>query len=123
MIGDLFITLGLALLLTIIIEVSVVRILGFKERVFLIVVALASVITNPALNLIITLYFHFTDQLLPLFIVIILEIIIVWIEAFILYSVFKEKYAFKLLLGISLIMNTASYLIGVIIQFYFPNLL
>ncbi|MFH5882470.1 hypothetical protein [Liberiplasma polymorphum] len=122
MLSDILFTLFLALILTIVIEVCVVWALNFKDKIFIIIVILVNVITNPSLNLIISLSYHYTTTLMPFYVLLILEVLIILIEAIILFKVFP-KYSFKLMLLVSSIMNITSFSIGIGIQWLFPNIL
>jgi hypothetical protein len=122
MLSDILFTLFLALILTIVIEVCVVWALNFKDKIFIIIVILVNVITNPSLNLIISLSYHYTTTLMPFYVLLILEVMIILIEAIILFKVFP-KYSFKLMVFVSSIMNITSFSIGIGIQWLFPNIL
>ncbi|MFU8786498.1 MAG: hypothetical protein ACNA7U_04555 [Candidatus Izemoplasmataceae bacterium] len=122
MLSDILFTLFLALILTIVIEVCVVWALNFKDKIFIIIVILVNVITNPSLNLIISLSYHYTTTLMPFYVLLILEVMIILIEAIILFKVFP-KYSFKLMVLVSSIMNITSFSIGIGIQWLFPNIL
>lgn len=122
MIYSALLQLSLYLSITVIIEVAVVFLLGYRKRNFLIIICLANVITNPTLNILITLYSFIMQNQIPIYLVFLLEVAIVFVEFFILFSVFKSKYAKKELFMISSIINSSSFLIGYIIQDILVNL-
>jgi hypothetical protein len=102
---------GLAL--TLIIECSVAALLGYRTRVQLQTVALASLITHPALC-----YFLWVNAYLWLvpdtgFTIIVLELIVVLVEWLVLVFVLRENR--KRLFLLSFTMNCASFLTGVAI--------
>ena len=105
-------SLLLPLLLTILIEVIVAILLGYKKRDEILLVILANIITNPALN-----YLLILNNYLRVFkysaLVILLEILVVLIEWQILYFALKKPRS-KLFI-LSLAMNTASFLLGLLI--------
>lgn len=101
---------------TLLIEIAVAALLGYRNKNFLIVVGLASVVTNPVLTVLITLYSYFLHTHIPLQIIIILEVLIIVIEYFILLYVYKSKYSKKELLMVSTIINSSSFVIGFFIQ-------
>jgi len=106
------ITLLIYLAATIIIEVFVAFLIGYRKKDFLIIVALGSVITNPVLNVLILIYVFITYSYIPFLWLIILEVIVVYVEFGILYYVFKNKHSVKELLIVSFVINSASFITG-----------
>jgi hypothetical protein len=103
----------IALMLTIIIELSVAYLFGFKDINSLSSIICVNTITHPVFC-----YFLWISTTLFLisinyYFIIVLEIIITFIEAAILYITLKQK--FTTLLKLSVIMNFASFAIGLII--------
>ncbi|KFZ26919.1 MAG: hypothetical protein KQ78_00685 [Candidatus Izimaplasma bacterium HR2] len=107
--------------LTIAIEVGVAYLMGYRTKNFLLIVGLASVITNPVLNMIIALnamFWIFRDDTI---LIIILELIVVAVEFYILCYVFDRKYTRIKLFKVAVVINAASYSLGYFIQEYlFP---
>ena len=107
--------------LTIAIEVGVAYLMGYRSRNFLLIVGLASVITNPVLNMVIALnsmLWIFRDDTI---LIIILELIVVAVEFYILCYVFDRKYTRIKLFKVAVAINLASYSLGYFIQEYlFP---
>lgn len=105
--------------LTISIEVGVAYLMGYKTRNFLLVVALASAITNPVLNFLIsvnsTLYIFHNEM----FLIFILEMIVVAVEFYILCYVFDRKYSRIKLFRVAVVINASSYLLGYLLQSMF----
>lgn len=104
------------LTLTIIIEVGVAYLMGYRTKNFLLVVMLGSVITNPALNLILSINAMFSIFRDTIIVIFLLEIIVVFIEFYILSYVFYRKYSRMKLFRIAVIINLASYSIGYYLQ-------
>jgi len=109
------------LVLTIIIEVTVTIIIGYKKKNFLLVVALGSVITNPVLNILISIYVFVTNKYIPLYLLVLLECMVAYVEFRILYFVFNKKYSKKELFIIAVIINSCSFLIGYFLREYILN--
>ncbi|RKY52728.1 MAG: hypothetical protein DRP93_07660 [Candidatus Neomarinimicrobiota bacterium] len=109
------------LVLTIIIEVTVTIIIGYKKKNFLLVVALGSVITNPVLNILISIYVFVTNKYIPLYLLVLLECMVAYVEFRILYFVFNKKYNKKELIIIAVIINSCSFLIGYFLREYILN--
>ena len=112
---DLIGVLLLYVLLTLIIEVPVAYLLGFRKKDELLIVALASVVTNPVLNLFIIMYQSFFG-VVTIYGVIALEILVVLVEFLILFYVFGKEYTKKKLLLLALIMNAASFAFGLLLN-------
>jgi hypothetical protein len=102
-----------ALALTLIIEVSVAYILGFRNAKSLISVVCVNFISHPIFG-----YFLWINEaasfiVINSFSIVILEVIITIIEALLLFFALKQK--FKIMLGLSLAINFTSFVIGLII--------
>lgn len=120
------------LLVTEIVELAIAYLIGIREKNNLIIILIINVITNITLNLL--LIFVVSRQVLYLsgntgidifiwyyIIVVALEIIIIFVEAFVYYKMiklsincifYKTKDRFALYLLISLILNVSSILVG-----------
>lgn len=107
---------GFYLALTIVIEVVVAYLMGYRTKNFLLVVALASVITNPSLNLILSVNSMFSLFGATKAVIIFLEIIVVFIEFYILSYVFDKKYSRIKLFRLAVIINLVSYFFGYYLQ-------
>lgn len=110
---------GLALAgitITIVIEIAIASLFRFNSPNEFKTVALASLITYPVLHLLISIGFtiSLTYYNISIF-VLLLEIIVVGVEFFILYYVFKSKYSWKYLLLLAFTMNAASYIFGLLV--------
>jgi hypothetical protein len=102
-----------ALLLTIAIEVIVALLFGLRSKQELWTVVLINVITNPLLNYLITVngYFHLISQTTIL--ILCLEVAVVLVEWRLLVWVLRQST--KKMLRLSFVMNTCSYLAGLLI--------
>ena len=88
----------------------------FRKSNELKVIALASVITYPVLQLILSIGFSFGRSYSSISVfVIVFELIVVAVEFYILFYVFKTKYSWKYLLLIAATMNAASYGFGLLL--------
>lgn len=103
----------LALILTLIIELSVAYIFGFRNKKSIITIIVANLITHPLLC-----YFLLMNSvifIIPInyFSIIVLEILVVLLESILLFFALKQKYLdiLKLSFGI----NIASFLVGLLI--------
>lgn len=98
-----------ALILTIIIELSIIYLLGFREKLLFYSLIIINILTNPLLNFIVNrlnetyIDFNFLH-------IILLEILVVIIEWLLLKLVIKSKQL--PLFKISFIINATSFLIG-----------
>ena len=98
-----------ALIFTIIIELSVIYLLGFREKLLFYSLIIINILTNPLLNFIVNrlnetyIDFNFLH-------IILLEILVVIIEWLLLKLVIKSKQL--PLFKISFIINATSFLIG-----------
>lgn len=117
MILSLIINLLSALLFTALIELFIVFIFGYRDRLFFVVVFLINVITNPILNYIVSLpairMLHRTFE-----ITLILEIVVIFVEWFMLAYVFKKESKIKLF-ALSSCMNIASFLFGIFLFWFY----
>lgn len=100
------------LVLTIIIELVVVFLLGFRDKPLLVGVVIVNIITNPTLNYIV-LHTREAALMFGLSYILFLEGIVVIAEFLMLRAAFKNTKIpfFKL----SLVMNATSFLIGVLL--------
>lgn len=104
----------LALMLTIIIESMTAYMLGYKGKLFYLTLSLINIITNPSINLILMLVYQINNYTAYITSQFLLEILVVIVEWWLLkYTFPKEK---RSLLFLSIIMNSASYLFGLIIR-------
>ena len=107
-----FVWLFVALALTILIECGLSLI--FRSRQLTYCVFLCNLLTNPLLNLVLILYDAFFWQRFPFELLVILEIAVTGIEAFIITLMTDTKPGKALLM--SLLFNAASFGTGLLIQ-------
>ena len=88
---------------TIIIELAVVLLLGFRTKKFILLVIIANILTNPSLNVLVQHYYFTFLQILCL------EFFVTVIEALFLKYTYKENLPY---FRLSFIMNALSFLIG-----------
>jgi hypothetical protein len=102
------------LILTILIEETVIFLLGYRNKNTFLVVALVNVLTNPIANYIVIINNIFNIIKPNISLVIILEVLVVYIEWKILEYALpnQEKQSY---LSLSIIMNLASFLTGIIL--------
>jgi len=113
-----FITgLFLALAVTIVVELVIGYIVGLKSKDSLKVIVLMNIITNLSLNIILSLIYTIfkLEGASFIFVIIILEMIVVFVEFYILYYVFGNKIKWLKLLYYSVILNTTSFVVGELI--------
>lgn len=103
-------------LVTIIIEVIVVLIMGYRKKNFLYVVTLGNVITNPALNTLIIISYFFRGSYISSYMLIMLELLVIYVEFKLLYYVFKNKYSKDKLIKVAFVINGVSFIIGYIFR-------
>lgn len=115
MIDLLLFSIIIPLLLTIVIE-TITACLFFRSRDDLIIVVLAQCITNPVLNLILILCRFWGVEFLPL-VLVVLEIIVIVVEALVYYYNFSQKNR-KKSLPLSIVANVAAWATGYIIYSY-----
>ena len=103
----------IALLLTEVVEVAVALFLGYRRPKEIIAVILVNLLTNPSLNFLLFLndYYGVVQRGWPL--ILFLELAVIFIEWALLVIALRENK--KSLLGLSFVMNTCSYLTGVLI--------
>jgi len=103
--------LAVILLLTIVTELSVAFLLGFRNKKILLSIISVNIFTNPLLNfgLLIATTFY-SVELTPILLSI-LELLVVFVEWQLLVYVVRRRQ--KRLLALSLILNTASFLVGI----------
>lgn len=106
-----------ALLLTLLIELVVARLLKFRGSDETKVIVLMNVITNPALNVIASIGLLFFSMKLP-YIILFLEVIVVFVEFQILNYVFIKDYSRNRLLLVAITLNVASYSIGLLLTHF-----
>ncbi len=103
----------LALALTMIIEVAVAFLLGYRDRRSLAVVALVNVVTNPTLNYVVMVLAVFRIVPIGPALILCLEALVVLVEwRLMVYALDKNP---NRLLVLSLVMNAASYSAGLLI--------
>ena len=103
----------LALILTLVIELSIAYVLGFKTKKDIIAIIFANLITHPLLC-----YFLWMNSfifIIPInyFLIIILEISVVLLESALFFFALKQKY-FNML-KLSFFINAVSFLVGSLI--------
>ncbi len=114
MLINLLINLILTLFLTIAIECFIAFLMCYRDKIFLLIIILINIITNPILNYLILLNNQLNFLKNTFTIVLFFEILIIFIEWGILIYVFTDKDRKELLL-LSLIINLISFLLGLII--------
>lgn len=105
----------LALILTLISELTVLRLFGYKRKIELVSVILVNLITNPLLNYIFLSNNYFGFLTVNIFTILLMEFIVVLVEWRLLVFAL-EKNAIKLFV-LSLVMNFCSFMLGVILFF------
>jgi len=110
-----FTSLLLALVLTIIIEEIVVALSGLRLKQLFLVVALINCITNPIANYLVILNNKFIFIKPSLMLIIPIELFIIFIEWRILEYAFPNRIEKRSFFKLSIIMNSSSFLIGLII--------
>lgn len=103
----------LALALTVVIEIIVAILLGYRKKWELLTIVLINVITNPILNYILIVNSYFNWLSINIFIVISLEVIVVIVEWLLLKYTFRKDS--KKLLILSVAMNATSFLVGLLL--------
>jgi hypothetical protein len=102
-----------ALALTLIIEGAAAFLMGYRGKRFYSILILMNIMTNPAINYILTLFFLIGPQGMYHFAEVFLEAVVVLVEWRILSYVFPGK-AGKML-RLSLVLNASSYLSGLLL--------
>lgn len=105
--------LALYLGLTIIIELAIALLFGYRDRLILFSIVLINIITNPAINFL--LYWNDIEQLISnrWLLIGILEVLVIFIEAGLLTYALRNS--FKEMLKLSLLLNAGSFGFGIII--------
>ena len=96
--------------LSAIIELTAVFLLGFRKKKFILAVFTVNLFTHPLLNYFLAVFASFGFSF-NLILIIFLEILVVLTEARLLEYTFKNQKFLKL----SIIMNTASFLLGILL--------
>ncbi len=99
-----------ALILTILIEVTVAVVLGYRQKKVIATVVLVNMVTNPILNYFLYASEHFKIMTVDAMTITILEVIIILVEWQLLRFALQQDS--KKLFILSLTMNVSSYLIG-----------
>jgi hypothetical protein len=103
----------IAFLLTIIIEVIVALVLGYRKRGEIIAIVFINIITNPILNYFLSLNNYLGIIQINQIMILLLEIIIVIVEWLLLRFALQQKSSRLLIL--SMAMNFCSYLAGFVV--------
>jgi hypothetical protein len=103
----------LALLLTISVELIIALLFGYKKKSEIIVIICINLITNPVLNYLLLLNFHFSFIKTNIVVILLLEILVVLVEWRLL--VYALQANSRKLFILSLVMNFCSYITGVMI--------
>ncbi len=120
MIGNIYSTLFYALVLTILIELAICYLIGFKGKDELKIVIYMNIITNTTLNLILVGIGYLANDVTEYYnIVLFLEVAVIFVEFGILFYVFNKMYSISKLFFISLLLNTTSFGIGLLINYLF----
>lgn len=109
MVNDLLVPL----ILTIAIECIAAFLMGYRQKLLFLAIFIVNLVTNPFLNFLVMLINYFKIAGLYFYIVIPMEIIIVFAEWGILYYIFhrdKNKFLF-----LSFMINLSSYLTGLLL--------
>jgi hypothetical protein len=104
----------LAFLLTVLVEISVAFLFGFKNKKAILAVVFINLITNPMLNYFLIINNYFSFVFISAVTLLVLEVIIVLVEWLLLVFVLRQS--FKKLLVLSIAMNFCSYFVGVLIS-------
>ena len=103
----------LALLLTIAVELLVAFFLGFRKKEELYAIIAINLITNPVLNFLIQLNYQLNIISSSFELIIVLEVIVVIVEFLLLFFMLRQDK--KKLFIVSLLINLASFLFGLLI--------
>lgn len=98
-------------LLTVILELIVALIFGYRKIIELLAIFFINLITNPAVNLILMFYLYVTYFEMNLLVLLSLELLVVYAEWKLLVYVLQKNY--KKLLMLSSTMNFVSFLAGI----------
>jgi hypothetical protein len=106
----------LPLLLTITIEGILAFALGYRGKVFFAVLVLVNIMTNPVLNYSLVLLYMFNLQQFRPVVLLLLEVLVVFAEwKLFRFALLKDA---KALLVLSAVINTGSFLIGLLFLHY-----
>jgi hypothetical protein len=106
----------LPLLLTITIEGILAFALGYRGKVFFTVLVLVNIMTNPVLNYSLVLLYMFNLQQFRPVVLLLLEVLVVFAEwKLFRFALLKDA---KALLVLSAVINTGSFLIGLLFLHY-----
>jgi len=100
------------LFLTLLIELFIAFLFGYKDKISLAIIILINVITNPIINYLIQLNYNFNFFGNSLILIFFLEIIVILVEWRMLVYAFNNK-EYKKLFLLSLVMNFVSFIIGI----------
>lgn len=104
---------SLALIFTLVIELSVAYILGFRNKKSIVTIISANLITHPLLC-----YFLWINSfifIIPVnyFSIVVLEILVILLESALLFFALKQQYLD--MLKVSFVINTTSFLVGLLL--------
>ena len=103
----------LLLFLNLIIEIGVAHLLGYRTKEKILLIIIINFVTHPLLC-----YFLWISVCLNIninnIVIFILEVVVIFIESFLLYFVIEKQYFNKL--GLSLCINAASFFLGLFFQ-------
>lgn len=105
-----------ALFLTLVIELSVIYLLGYKTKKALLAGALVSLVTHPIFGYFLWINLSFELVHINFFSLVLIEILIMLVESLLLYYALGYKYSS--MLKLSFAMNTVSFLLGTFITHY-----
>ena len=103
----------IAFLLTEVVEITVALLLGYRRPRQIMAVFLVNLVTNPSVNYLVFLNDNFGVIPDRLSLILFLELAVIFVEWALLVIALRENK--KSLLGLSFVMNTCSYLAGVLI--------
>jgi len=108
---------AIALVVTLLIELTIAYVLGFKTKRLLFTIALVNFVTHPVLWYVQWIGSSIFHVDFGYFIITVFEIVVVMIEASLLYYVTRTRYL--AMLKLAFIMNVVSYGVGVYLIVYF----
>lgn len=109
--------------LTILIELGVVKLLGYQDALLNKLVIWLNILTNPILNLILLvagMFFAFGSYAgqMRWVLLLVLELVVIAVEYKVLSLVFEIKYTKRALLKLSIIMNVVSFSVGALLTLF-----
>jgi hypothetical protein len=110
---ELIATIVIALVLTLIIEIIVALLLGYKKKEYLLAIIGVNLVTNPVLNFLIQSNAQIKLFDYNIYSILFLEVVVVIIEFLLLWFIFRKERNKMLVLSIT--MNAASFMVGVIL--------